>query len=147
MQYSRRRTGLTGPDLSPCPAAPRRFQQWFSERSRLLLHNDSCRFDCIGEGKLKLQKIGDIIKINEAQILINVNNNHCIIYERKNVISEKLKENLLHIIKNKKEDNSSNDGILGESEVILNNEENSINISNNINIIINDSNNNNNLFN
>ena len=109
------------------------------------LNNDSCRFDCIGEGKLKLQKIGDIIKINEAQILANVNNNHCLIYERKNVISEKLKENLLHIIKNKKEDNSSNDGILGESEVILNNEENSINISNNINII--NKNSNNNLFN
>ena len=61
------------------------------------LHNNFFRFDCIGQGQLKLQKIANIIKINDSQILINIKSNYCFIYERKNLVSEKLKENLLTI--------------------------------------------------
>ena len=52
------------------------------------------KFDCIGQGKLKFSKIENILKINESQILINTKDN-CIIYKRKNEVSELLKESLL----------------------------------------------------
>ena len=38
-----------------------------------------------------------VLKVNESQILIHIKNNFCIIYERKNQISEKLKKELKDI--------------------------------------------------
>jgi len=58
------------------------------------LKNNLDKFDCIGEGILKNEIIENIVKINESLIGINIKNNSFIIYERKNEISEKLKENL-----------------------------------------------------
>ena len=65
------------------------------------LENNLDKFDCIGQGNLENEMIENIIKINESQILINIKNNFCIIYERKNEISEKLKKELKDINKNK----------------------------------------------
>ena len=62
------------------------------------LKNNLGKFDCIGQGNLENEMIENIIKINESQILINIKNNSCIIYERKNEISEKLKKELKKII-------------------------------------------------
>ena len=67
------------------------------------LQNNIERFDCIGQGILESKKIDNIIKINEAQILTNVKTDTLIIYERKNEISEKLKESLNLINDNNKE--------------------------------------------
>ena len=55
--------------------------------------------------------IENIIKINESQILINIKNNFCIIYERKNEISEKLKKELQDINKNKMIKNNDTDNV------------------------------------
>jgi len=55
---------------------------------------------------VKSQKIENIIKINESQILINIKNNSCLIFERKNEVSEKLKKNLIANGKIKKEENT-----------------------------------------
>ena len=69
------------------------------------LQNDINQFDCIGQGIVKSQKIENIIKINESQILINIRNNSCLIFERKNEVSEKLKKSLIANGKIKKEEN------------------------------------------
>ena len=69
------------------------------------LQNDRNQFDCIGQGIVKSQKIENIIKINESQILINIRNNSCLIFERKNEVSEKLKKSLIANGKIKKEEN------------------------------------------
>ena len=61
---------------------------------------------CIGEGNLEFKKIKDIIKINESQILINIENESCIIFERKNEISEELKKSLK--LDNKKNEEEKN---------------------------------------
>ena len=61
------------------------------------LKNKTDKFDCVGEGKLESKKIENIVKIKESQILINIKNSSFIIYERKNEISEKLKESLNRI--------------------------------------------------
>jgi hypothetical protein len=57
---------------------------------------------CIGQGNLELKKIKNIIKINKFQILINIENESCIVFERKNDISEELKKSLMNNNKNKK---------------------------------------------
>ena len=49
---------------------------------------------CIGQGNLEFKKIKDIIKVNESQILINIKNEFCTIFERKNEMTEELKKNL-----------------------------------------------------
>ena len=64
------------------------------------IKNNIERFDCIGQGILESKKIDNIIKINEAQILINIKNDFLLIYEKTNEISEKLKESL-NVINNK----------------------------------------------
>jgi len=51
---------------------------------------------CIGQGNLKLKKIKDIIKIDESQILTNIENESCIIFKRKNAVSEELKKSLMN---------------------------------------------------
>ena len=56
---------------------------------------------CIGQGNLELKKIKNIIKINKFQILINIENESCIVFERKNDISEELKKSLMNNKKNK----------------------------------------------
>ena len=53
--------------------------------------NNIERFYFIGQGILESYKIDEIIKINEAQILINLKNDSLLIYERINEINEKLK--------------------------------------------------------
>ena len=58
------------------------------------LKNNIDKFDCVGQGKLELKKVDNIVKIKESQILINIKNNSFIIYKRKNELSEKLKESL-----------------------------------------------------
>ena len=58
------------------------------------------RFDCIGQGNIEGENIENIIKLNESQILTNIKENTCIIYERKNEISENLKKHLKEINKN-----------------------------------------------
>ena len=55
--------------------------------------NNIERFYFIGQGILESYKIDEIIKINEAQILINLKNDSLLIYERTNEINEKLKKN------------------------------------------------------
>ena len=52
------------------------------------------RFDCIGQGKLKSNKIDNIVRIKESKILINVKQKYYLIYERKNEISDLIKESL-----------------------------------------------------
>ena len=69
--------------------------------------NNIERFDCIGQGILESKKIDNIIKINEAQILINVKNDSLFIYERTNEISEKLKTKL-NLINSKNNNNLFN---------------------------------------
>jgi len=64
------------------------------------LRNNLGKFDCIGHGNLENEMIENIIKINESQILINIKNNSCIIFERKNEISEKLRKKLQALNKN-----------------------------------------------
>ena len=54
--------------------------------------NNIERFYFIGQGILESYKIDEIIKINEAQILINLKNDSLLIYERINEINEKLKK-------------------------------------------------------
>ena len=49
------------------------------------------KFDCIGEGKIESNIIKNLLKLNESQLLINTVNNICMIYERKNEVSELLK--------------------------------------------------------
>ena len=61
------------------------------------LQNNKDKFDCIGQGNLENEKIENIIKINESQILINTKNNTCAIYERKNEVSDSLQKNLMAI--------------------------------------------------
>ena len=68
------------------------------------LKNEIIQFDCIGQGILENEKIENIIKINESQILINVKNKYCLIYERKNEVSEKLKQSLIALGKYKEEE-------------------------------------------
>ena len=68
------------------------------------LQNNIDKFDCIGQGNLQNVKTENIIKINESQILINIKNNSCFIYERKNKISENLKKSLMDINNNENED-------------------------------------------
>ena len=58
------------------------------------MKNNIDKFDCVGQGKLELKKVDNIVKIKESQILINIKNNSFIIYKRKNELSEKLKESL-----------------------------------------------------
>ena len=70
------------------------------------LKNNLDKFDCIGEGILKNEMIENIVKIKDSQIGINIKNNSFIIYERKNEISEKLKESLK--VNNKIEENNIN---------------------------------------
>ena len=64
------------------------------------LKNYKDKFDCLGQGCLENEKIENIIKLNESQIVINIKNNSSIIYERKNEIGERLKQNLLNKSKN-----------------------------------------------
>ena len=54
--------------------------------------NNIERFYFIGQEILESYKIDEIIKINEAQILINLKNDSLLIYERTNEINEKLKK-------------------------------------------------------
>ena len=66
------------------------------------LQNNLDKFDCIGQGNLENVKNENIIKINESQILINIKNNACAIYERKNEVSDSLQKNLMAINNNEK---------------------------------------------
>ena len=66
------------------------------------LQNNLDKFDCIGQGNLENEKNENIIKINESQILINIKNNACAIYERKNEVSDSLQKNLMAINNNEK---------------------------------------------
>jgi len=59
------------------------------------LENNKNIFDCIGQGILEFKKIKNIIKINESKILTNIKNDSCIIFERKNEVSEMLKKALM----------------------------------------------------
>ena len=61
------------------------------------LKNSKNKFDCIGRAKFEPKKMDNIIKINESKILINYKNEFCNIYEKKNEVSEKLKESLMDI--------------------------------------------------
>ena len=81
------------------------------------LENDTNQFDCIGQGSVKHKKVENIIKINESQILINIRHNSCLIYERKNEVSEKLKKSLIAMDKIEKEENK----IKNPSENLKNN--------------------------
>ena len=56
--------------------------------------NKTNKFDCIGEGIIEQNKINNIIKINESQIIINKEENSYIILERKNEIGNKIHLNL-----------------------------------------------------
>ena len=76
--------------------------------------NNIERFDCIGQGILESKKIDNIIKINEAQILINIKNDSLFIYERTNEISEKLKAKLNLI-------NSKNQELIEKTKTNINN--------------------------
>ena len=73
------------------------------------------KFDCIGQGKLKLSKIENILKINDSHILINTKDN-CMIYKKKNKVIELIKENLLLDIKEnkiiKEEEKEENNNII-----------------------------------
>ena len=59
------------------------------------LLNDKYKFDCIGLGFLKNKKIENIIKKNESEILLNIKNECCLLYERSNEISDKLKQTIM----------------------------------------------------
>ena len=109
------------------------------------LQNKDKKFYCIGQGILESEKIENIIKINESQILTNIKSKNYIIYERINKISEKLKKKLKNlnlneeIIKEVKENNmtktNENNIVNNIEENIDKNNENNIknNIENNIN--------------
>ena len=89
------------------------------------------KFDCIGQGKMEDFNMENIIKINQAQILINVKNNFCVIYERKNEFSEMLKEDLIENglikeeniinINNKKEEEEEKIPNINNEKISLNN--------------------------
>jgi len=59
------------------------------------LQNDKYKFDCIGLGFLKNKKIENIIIKNESEILLNIKNECCLLYERSNEISDKLKQTIM----------------------------------------------------
>ena len=61
------------------------------------LENNKNKFDCIGNSEFESFQIDNIIKIYEYKILMKTKNDSCIIYERKNEFSEKLKESLIDI--------------------------------------------------
>ena len=66
------------------------------------LQNNKDNLDCIGLGTLENEKIENILKINESQVLINIKNKYCAVYERNNQVSDKLKQKLMDIgIENK----------------------------------------------
>ena len=60
------------------------------------LQNNKDKFESIGLGKLENENIENIIKINESQLLINIKNKSCFIYERKNEMGEKLNNKLIN---------------------------------------------------
>ena len=101
------------------------------------LKNGKDKFDCIGQGKLENYFMDNIIKINQAQILINVKNKFCVIYERKNEFSEMLKEdlieyglikeeNIINITKKEKEEEKEEEKIpnINNEKISLNNKNN-----------------------
>ena len=61
------------------------------------LENNINKFDCIGKSKFDACVIDNIIKINESKIIMKSDKNNCTIYEKKNEISENLKESLMDI--------------------------------------------------
>ena len=61
------------------------------------LKNNKNKLDCIGKSKFETYTMDNFIKINESKILVNSKNDSCIIYKRKNEVSEKLKESLIDI--------------------------------------------------
>ena len=87
------------------------------------------KFDCLGQGYLENEKIGNIIKINESEILTNIKNNCCIIYERKNEIGERLKKTLIDLNKNENEikeeqKNYNDNNIINTKDKIIKKEKN-----------------------
>ena len=60
------------------------------------LQNNLDKFESIGCGNLKNETIDNILKMNESQVLINVKNSYCIVYERKNKIGEKFQKKLMN---------------------------------------------------
>ena len=88
------------------------------------LQNNEEKFDCLGEGIINEKKIINFIKINESQILINKENDSYMIYERKSEVGDiirkglKINENIIK--KNTFLDSSS------DSNIIFNNNEDSI---------------------
>ena len=62
------------------------------------LKNNIDKFDCIGQGKVESNRIENLLKINESQILIKTYDNF-MIYERKNEVSDLLKKHLMDINK------------------------------------------------
>ena len=61
------------------------------------LQNNNNIFDCIGLGNLENKKIENIIKINESQILLNVKNESCYIYQKSNELSDKLRQSITEL--------------------------------------------------
>ena len=62
------------------------------------LNKNIDKFDCIGQGKVESNRIENLLKINESQILIKTSDNF-MIYERKNEVSDLLKKHLMAINK------------------------------------------------
>ena len=61
------------------------------------MQNNNNIFDCIGLGNLENKKIENIIKINESQILLNVKNESCYIYQKSNELSDKLRQSITEL--------------------------------------------------
>ena len=62
------------------------------------IENNKNKFDCIGKSEFVSYKIDNIIKIYDYKILIkSIDNSSISIYERKNEVSELLKESLIDI--------------------------------------------------
>ena len=94
------------------------------------LQNNRDKFESIGCGNLEKGKIENILKINESQVLINVKDSSCIIFERKNKIGEKFQKKLMN--ENNNINNITNNN---NDETIITKGINEENENKNINII------------
>ena len=96
------------------------------------LQNNYDKFDCVGQGILESEKIENIIKINEYQILIHIKNKAYAIYERKNEVSEKLKESIKTVDKYVKVGNENEEYHVDNNIKInkISEEKNKVNVAN-----------------
>ena len=102
------------------------------------MQNNNNIFDCIGLGNLENKKIENIIKINESQILLNVKNESCYIYQKSNELSDKLRQSITELdeikISNIKYINFKEEEKNSDNDFMTPNEPKLININKNKNI-------------